>query len=140
MKSKFSCPRRNEVFGNWRPADGDEELPDEWRPPRGEGQPMGAYSTCSYCGSADPDELMEAIENRKVVLGPTDKSYKLYLDKINEDGSRDGYAGKFYTPHFSVEQGDRFKELYLEGKLVLGYPGHFYAKLSIPMSKKPSDG
>jgi len=37
------------------------------------------YRACTYCGSMHPDDLFEAIE-RGDKLGPTDKSYKIYVD------------------------------------------------------------
>lgn len=38
--------------------------------------------TCSYCGSMHPDDLFAAIEAGSEV-GPTDKSYKVYVDIPN---------------------------------------------------------
>lgn len=35
--------------------------------------------TCSYCGSLSPEALFEAID-KGYELGPTDKSYKLYVE------------------------------------------------------------
>lgn len=37
------------------------------------------HRACSYCGSLSPDELFAAIE-AGCELGPTDKSYKVYVD------------------------------------------------------------
>lgn len=43
--------------------------------------------TCSYCGSISPDRLFQAIEDG-AELGPTDKSYKVYVELKNEDAGR----------------------------------------------------
>lgn len=40
------------------------------------------HKACSYCGSISPDELFAAIE-AGAKLGPTDKSYKVYVDLPN---------------------------------------------------------
>lgn len=78
---------------------------DVWRPD----------GTCSWCGSLSPDALFTAIEAGEE-LGPTDKSYKVYV----------GHVRKFYFPHLSKEEQDRFIDLYNARKIRLGYPGHFY--------------
>lgn len=48
----------------------------------------GAYwkgdHTCSYCGSLSPEKFFEAVE-AGCVVGPTDKSYKAYIDLPHED-------------------------------------------------------
>lgn len=36
--------------------------------------------TCSYCGSLSPELFFKAIED-KCELGPTDKNYKVYVDR-----------------------------------------------------------
>lgn len=63
--------------------------------------------TCSYCGSMNPDTLMEALEAGTVTIGATDKSYKIYVD-----GSK-----KFYFQHFSEAQMKRFIELFNERRI-----------------------
>lgn len=105
------CPRRIESGISITPG------PDEFRA-RGESHP-----TCSYCGSMDPDALMARIEAGDVELGPTDKSYKIYVRDILDAGL--GFA-KFYFQHFSPEQQVRFIELFNAGKLHIGTPGYFY--------------
>lgn len=40
------------------------------------------HKACSYCGSLSPDELFAAIEAGHKI-GPTDKSYKIYVDLPN---------------------------------------------------------
>jgi len=65
----MKCPRRIE---------GPFKLPkeDSWR----------EDDTCSYCGSLNPNTLMQRIESGDVELTPTDKSYKIYVD--NTVGSK----------------------------------------------------
>lgn len=63
----MTCGRR----GN----DGTKE--DHWRT-------RDHHRACSYCGSMHPDELFAAIE-AGCELGPTDKSYKVYVDLPNPE-------------------------------------------------------
>jgi hypothetical protein len=147
------------------------------------GQPRG----CSYCGSMHPDDFMEAVRNG-LEIGPTDKSYKVYVKGIPREGdpneprvvshakhqfsgsrswkelSRaekkaakayrlmpgsdpkaefwqfmpwgETVEGKFYTAHLSPEQGDEFRALYGEGKVVVGYPYRFYNGVYIPTTAR----
>lgn len=62
------CPRRGENPGPW------SFIPDkdEWHERDGR-------LRCSYCGSVAPELFMEAVEAGHQV-GPTDKSYKAYID------------------------------------------------------------
>ncbi|MEN6620098.1 MAG: hypothetical protein ABFD50_00905 [Smithella sp.] len=64
----FTCPRRNELgaYGH------SEQEKDTW----------DKDSTCSYCGSLNPDVLMSHLEAGDVKLGPTDKNYKVYVEGI----------------------------------------------------------
>jgi len=106
--------------------------------------------SCSYCGSVNPDVLMERIEAGTVEVGPTDKSYKIYLQNINGEEFKQSYRdcpsnsdctgpddcthwvtrdhpqAKFYFQHLSKEQITRFIELLNEKKIKIGYPGYFY--------------
>lgn len=36
------------------------------------------------------------------------------------------HIGKFYYPHLTMEQRERFVWLYNQGAMTIGYPGHFY--------------
>lgn len=114
-----NCPRRSESF---REAEGE---PDAWDIRI---QMAGGLRArhCSWCGSLHPDDFLQRVEEGWVV-GPTDKSYKLYLE--DQQGAQ---HTKFYTPHLSPEQGDRFRALYEAGKIAIGYPGHFYVRLYVP--------
>ncbi len=59
------CPRRDEI--GQRP-DGE----DAWR----------EDDTCSYCGSLNPALFMAKAEAREITLGPTDKTYKVYVESL----------------------------------------------------------
>jgi len=182
-----TCPRRAEngmdlADGPFRNA--GQNL-DSYEPGHGLiGQPRG----CTYCGSMDPDDFMQAVRDG-AEIGPTDKSYKVYVKglpcpepdalriisssshrssgltayadltraekkavkaeakkrRLFPENFREGYfqlmpwgptvEGKFYTAHLSAEQGDEFRALYAEGKIVIGYPGHFYRSLYIPSTR-----
>jgi hypothetical protein len=81
--------------------------------------------TCSYCGSLHPDVFMQRLEAGDVVLGPTDTSYKVYVQD-HRGTPIGGPAGKFYFQHLGEAQRARFIELHNEGRLKLDSPGHFY--------------
>lgn len=108
MTDKQTCPRRMTEFGPW---DRSANL-DFWR----------NDSTCSFCGSLKPELLLQNMEEGIVTLGPTDKAYKLYVR------SQPNNMNKFYFQHFTVEQQDKFVELYNMNPrpFVMSYPGHFY--------------
>ncbi len=127
-KTEFDCPRAVESpfkFGKAR-----------WRDD----------GTCSYCGSLSEDRFFEAIA-AGAVIGPTDKSYKVYL---RGDGFTQTYRNcprdsdckgpdtcthwvtrpisqvKFYFQHLSDEGQHKFIDLYNKKEPKLGYPGRFY--------------
>ena len=60
------CPRRDEAAFNMRGDDGQ----DFWR---------GGVDGCSYCGSISPEDFFAAVAAGSEI-GPTDKSYKAYVD------------------------------------------------------------
>lgn len=104
---RFLCPRRIEMPSTFRldPA-------DTWRR-----RPGDAELTCSHCGSLHPLAFMRAAAN-DVELGPTDKSYKVYV----------GAQGKFYFQHLSIDDRLVFIEL-LNAKVPhIGDPGYFYTR------------
>jgi hypothetical protein len=78
VADQFTCPRRV-AEGRARtdsPFRGDGPGVDEWTKRAGlVGQPLG----CSYCGSLPADMFMEQVRSG-AETGPTDKSYKLYLE------------------------------------------------------------
>jgi len=142
----MTCPRRIEQGRHYEdsPFRGSGSGLDRWR----------EDGTCSYCGSLDPDILMARLEAGDVELGPTDKSYKVYVDNrggpmfktqyrkncdMRQPGSKctgpddcvhwvieETQHAKFYFQHFGMHQMERFIELNNAGKLNIGYPGHFY--------------
>lgn len=109
-------------------------------------------NTCSFCGSLNPDALIERLEAGNVELGPTDKNYKVYVHNAGGEVFKQTYRDchtqgvkdcpgpkecthwvtrpmevtKFYFQHFSEEQRHRFIELLNEKKVKIGYPGRFY--------------
>lgn len=104
MSELHVCPRRAEVFSP------DDHSQDTWRDDH----------TCSFCGSMNPDLLLKLMEEDNVELGPTDKNYKVYVDRAN------GWRGKFYFQHFDTEQQQKFIDLLNSKKVRIGFPGHFY--------------
>lgn len=79
--SEHLCPRRAESGINF-PG------PDRWETGRGiVGQDKVGLS-CSYCGSLHPDRFMELVREGWIV-GPTDKSYKVYLNAPVTDDDRE---------------------------------------------------
>lgn len=127
--TNHTCPRRIENGTHLAdsPLRGSGPNLDTYESGRGL---VGQGSGCSYCGSMSPDEFMQAVRDGKEI-GPTDKSYKLYVDS---------HSGKFYTQHLSEEQGWEFDKLWKEGKVVWGYPHQPYVPLFIPgPSTKPQD-
>jgi hypothetical protein len=77
----FRCPRRSEGFM------GRMEGNDWWGIRDG-------HKACSYCGSCSPDEFFAAIEAGAEV-GPTDKSYKAYIDlPAVDEGARIEIGGE----------------------------------------------
>jgi hypothetical protein len=103
--------------------------------------------TCSWCGSLNPDLLMERIAV-DISLGPTDKSYKVYVKNKGGQKFKQTFRGsncpggtdpskwvwttretddtKFYFQHLSEDQKREFVKLLNEKKLFIDYPGHFY--------------
>lgn len=129
----LECPRRAESGKNF-PG------PDFWQ----------GDDSCSYCGSLSPDILMARIEKGDVELGPTDKSYKVYVKNVGGEKFKMWHTRtcpdvmtcdrktcahwtkderdqtKFYFQHLSGDQQARLVALYNEKKLKFGEPGGFY--------------
>jgi len=121
-----------------------KKQPEVWCPRRAETgskangpDSIARGGSCSYCGSMHPDDFMEVARGAaEGELGPTDKSYKVYVDP--------GYR-KFYFQHLSEEQKQEFVDLYnarprrtyseddlsfIGGDgpgMQVGYPGYFYS-------------
>jgi hypothetical protein len=116
--------------------------------------------TCSYCGSLDPDILMERIEAGTIKLTGSDKAYKTYIEndggapllqsiRVDKDGgadpakwvweTREVSQGKFYFEHLSVEQRKRFVELWNEGRIKNSlYVMPFFMMRSAPQPAEAS--
>lgn len=134
VNGKHCCARRSESFHG---AVSPGELPDTWR----------EDGSCSYCGSLNPDTFLKLVEEG-VLLGPTDKNYKVYLDGAGMKQTyrncprdakctgpddcthwvtRDVDRGKFYFQHLNAEQRTEFiRLLNLKGVVRFSYPGYFY--------------
>jgi len=98
---------------------------------------------------------MARLEAGDIELGPTDKSYKVYVHNLGGEQFKQSYRidepskpgeimkdpmdqshwvwetrlrdeCKFYFQHLSDEQRQRFVELLNDKKLKLSYPGYFY--------------
>ena len=131
------CPRRNED------ARSDLMFPHE--------DGYRDDDTCSFCGSLNPDTFMTRLEAGELTLGTTDKNYKVYVTVASgpmlkqtyrdcpSDGprcagpnecthwiTRESNHGKFYFQHLSVEQRQRFVELYNDQRLVFEGGYSFY--------------
>lgn len=99
------CPQRPPIGHPFKLPDEDTWLTDH---------------TCSYCGSLSPDEFFRLVEAGAEV-GPTDKGYKAYLNHQTLP-----FQAKFYFQHLSLEDRERFIQLYNSKEMKLGYPGYFY--------------
>lgn len=77
-KERHTCPRRVEngmdIEGALR---GSGPNKDTYEPGHGL---VGQVRGCSYCGSMSPEDFMQAVKDGKSI-GPTDKSYKLYVSE-----------------------------------------------------------
>jgi hypothetical protein len=83
------CQRRGDNFGVIFNVSPSEE--DHWR----------EDGTCSYCGSLNPETLLKRIEAGEFKLGPTDKSYKVYVDVIaGEDVHRQVTVSKKFWAEY----------------------------------------
>lgn len=63
----MQCPRRSESHFGSSPAFARD---DDYDP---------SDDSCRYCGSLNPDTLMARLETGDVLLGSTDKNYKVYV-------------------------------------------------------------
>ena len=97
-----TCPRRREngmdrVDG---PFVGAGQDLDTYEPNHGlVGQPSG----CSYCGSMSPDDFMDHVRAGRPI-GPTDKSYKVYVHKIPRGGDPGDIRVLSATTHYDPQR------------------------------------
>lgn len=91
--NRTTCPRRIEAFGVWEFKEG-----------------MDSYESgsCSYCGSMEPNDFMQAVRDG-CLLEPTDKNYKVYVEVPDRKFT------KFYFQHLSEDQKREFVDLYNRG-------------------------
>lgn len=129
--AKQTCGRRMKEFGPWERA---ENL-DYW-------QDRDGFPCCSFCGSLKPEELFACIEGGLCEIGPTDKSYKIYIKVFS---ALTGEALpvrhlKLYFQHFTEEHKNKFIQLYNSGMMKLGYPGYFYQLPYFAVRNAPEGG
>lgn len=141
MSTVFQCPRRSEGAIGSSPKfarDNDYDPSDD---------------SCQFCGSLNPDTLMARLEAGDVLLGSTDKNYKVYVTSVPDSPlfkqtfrdcykqgandcngpdtcthwvTRDTDHTKFYFQHLSQEQRDRFIALYNEKRIKFEGDYGFY--------------
>lgn len=107
VADRYICPRRVEIAAMVRLAPADT-----WLDRTGK-----LY--CGHCGSLHPLAFMRAVTNN-VELGPTDKSYKVYVGRSGGD--------KFYFQHLSIVDRLVFIDLLNAQVPNIGYPGYFYTR------------
>lgn len=92
--TEHRCPRRVES----PIADRTFKGPDRW-------ERRDGVRRCSYCGSMHPEDLFMAIGDR-VELGPTDKSYKVYVHLPNPKAGQIVQVGSESGPAYNVLTGE----------------------------------
>lgn len=110
------CPRRGEVF-----MAGHRVAEDYWH----------RDGTCSYCGSLSPEKFFEAIE-AGYEIGPTDKSYKVYVDLPNPIAGQVGCFSSttHETPGYFLLTEEKAKEIVWDREGAAAYYIGRYVKLS----------
>lgn len=119
----YTCPRRMTEWGPWEHTEGL----DTWDTKRNGMRWKKNQPLCSFDGSAHPQDLLDGIHDHTITIEPTDKPYKFYVATNNSH-----MEAKFYTHHFTEEQGWEFHQLWKEHKITWGYPGAPYTRLYIP--------
>lgn len=92
MDDVQTCPRRIHEMGPWARGEGL----DTWRPGRSRGGGEPAGPECSFCGSLHPDRFMDLVRDGWIV-GPTDKSYKAYLESPLTDDEKAARRERWMT-------------------------------------------
>lgn len=103
--AKFTCGRRHEMFAFGAGVENKDSYDSDGR--------------CSYCGGISQERFFELVTEGAEV-GPTDKSYKAYVNAI------DGEFRKFYFQHLDDAGRSRFIEMLDAKSMTVGCPGHFY--------------
>jgi len=120
------CPRRRELPSTYRLLGDIKE--DDYQPvlAQRDGTPYPptivnyGEPACTWCGSLQPERFMEMLTLPGYTLGPTTKSYKVY---VHHAGDR--WTGKFYFQHLDEAQQHEFAELLIHRKLLIAEPGYF---------------
>jgi hypothetical protein len=89
-----------------------------------------ADGRCSYCGSVSQEVFLKFVRDGGEV-GPTDKSYKVYLHDVKDESGNVTVQApglKFYFQHLDDMGRAEFIALYNDKKMRIGYPGHFYTR------------
>ena len=132
MTEKLVCPRREETgmesVSNYPKTDKWEIRKEVMSKSN-----ISKNRECSYCGSMHPEDFLKRIEEGWEV-GPTDKNYKAYIERIDDSyvdttglGLKSSFErGKFYFQHFNEEQKRKFIKLLNAKKIRIGVPGHFH--------------
>ena len=82
----FQCPRRSESHFGQSPVfarDNDYDPSDD---------------TCRYCGSLNPVTFMARLEVGDVLLGSTDKNYKVYVENNGGEKFKQTYRDCYNAP------------------------------------------
>lgn len=85
-------------------------------------------NTCSYCGGLNPEVALKYIEAGARIV-PTDKSYKIYIDRVPADSGLPpmrSTRGKSYFQDWQPEHQKKLIELLNDKKITFAEPGHFY--------------
>lgn len=126
-----SCPRRMQEMGPWSKDGGQDTWEEQPR------QPGELTPRCSFCGSLHPGKFLELVAQGWAV-GPTDKTYKVYLHQVFNGPERTAAPGeplpaleqytqsKFYFQHLSEAQQRQFIDLYNRQAIHFAKPGYFY--------------
>ncbi len=129
----MQCPRRKENPPGINPREDD----------------TGKDGCCTYCGSLLPELFIQRLEQKDVILEPTDKNYKVYVKNKGGEKFKQTYRTdekpfvsydsedhqwvtreleetKFYFQHLSEDQRKRFIELMNDKNIIIDTPGYFY--------------
>jgi hypothetical protein len=112
----FVCPRRAESF---LATHGQRKQERDWWGSR------NGHKVCSYCGSMQPDEFFEAVE-AGAEIGPTDKSYKVYVGLQNPMAGQTIQIGSSSGPAFDRNGNPNKPDLTFAEKLKGRYDRPIY--------------
>lgn len=93
-------------MNGWGPWEREEGL-DKWHKNHLDSE----LRSCSFCGSVDPEQFLQGLDDGRFRIGTTDKDYKIYIMPSH---------AKCYFQHFDGEQRQRFIDIYNEHRLTPG--------------------